>query len=125
MDRRDNEEMSQVQVHVHLVYVGKDQFQLTINIQNQTPMIEVMTFGDLQKAIPKMKPGAKIIRFANSMIDFTDIPSDVSDKMRRYFQEVYRRYVQARADGRDLDAELREMAAHPDPTNGSGGFCLN
>lgn len=119
--RTDIQNMSQT-LHVHLVYVGKGRFQLTLTLVNKSnPLVEIMTFGDLQRSIRGMKPGAKTIRFAKTTIDCADLPLD---QMRAYFKKVYDKYEQAKADGRDLDAEL-ERINRPDLTAGSGGLCMN
>ncbi len=79
-----------------------------------------MTFGQLQQSIRKMKPGARI-RFAKSTIDCVNTDLDA---LREYFVSVYDCVVKAKANGRNLDAELAEMN-RPDPTDGSGGLSLN
>ena len=115
--------MNEIQVNFHLVYVGKDQFQLTISSSDRpaNPIIEIMTFGQLQQSIRGMKPGARMIRFAKSTIDCANTDLDA---LRGYFVSVYDSIVRAKAGGRDLDAELKEIN-RPDLTDGSGGLCMN
>lgn len=108
--------------HVHLVFVGRGRFQLTLTVVNQpNPLIEIMSLGDLQQSIRRMKPGAKTIRFAKTTIECDNIPLD---EMREYFKKVHDTYIQAISDGRDMDAEL-ERINRPDPTAGTGGISLN
>ena len=72
------QEMSQI--HFHLVYIGNDRFQLTITCSDQqsNPIIEIMTFGELQQSIRSMKPGAMAIRFAKTTIDCTNMNLDAA-----------------------------------------------
>lgn len=116
--------MSQVTVHVHLAYVLNGRFQLTVqSLDDPThPMIEVMSAGDLLKSIRAMKPGSKTIRIGKQTIQ---ADAGLPDGVRAYFQKVYDGYMQAKADGRDLDAELRALENNLDPTDGSGGLSLN
>lgn len=115
--------MKQTEFHIHLAYVGSDRFQLTLTPKNNKdwPMTEIMTAGDLKRAIRCMKPGTKCLRFVKITID-CNVPVE---GLSGYFRKVYDSYARAKRDGRDLDAELRKIKDHPDPTRGSGGFSLN
>ena len=116
--------MKQIQVHFHLAYVLNGRFQLTVQSMDKPnhPMVEVMTVGDLRKSIRAMKPGSKSIRIGKQTIKANvGLPLD---GVRAYFKKVYDGYMRAKANGRDLDAELRKLG-NPDPTDGSGGFSLN
>lgn len=116
--------MNLQKLHFHLVYVGNDRFQLTVTHidKPRTPLIEIMTLGDLQRSLRKMKPGAKTIRFAKTTIDCVNSP--LPGGLRGYFQDVLDSYLRAKATGRDIDAEIKGIGS-PDLTDGTGNFSLN
>lgn len=114
--------MNNDEIHAHLAYIGKDRFQLTVTVASQPskPMIEIMTSNNLRRAVRRMKPGAKTIRFVKLAID-GDEPLDA---FREYFKKVYDSLIRAKASGIDVDAYLKEMERNPDPTDGTGNFSL-